>query len=67
MEANEVFARLPRSVIAALRDDGFVFYDWGPPECGEIRLVPAFDTAEEDAEAFLAAAARRSREAGAAP
>ncbi len=64
VEANEVFARLPRQAMTGLREDGFVFYDWDSrggvdDDTSEIRLVPAFDTAEEDVEEFLSAAGLR--------
>lgn len=52
VEANEVFLRVTPDEAAALRGQGFDFYDWAP---GEIRLVTAWDTAEADAEALAAA------------
>ncbi len=60
VEANEIFARLPGALIEGLLEDGFQFYRWGPPERCEVRLVAAFDTAEADVEAFLAAARRHA-------
>ena len=40
VEANELFIRATVDEAAALRAQGFDFYDWGP---GEIRLVTAWD------------------------
>ena len=57
VEANEVFARLPETMIAGLLAGGFEFYRWGPEEAREIRLIASFDSAPEDVEAFLSAAA----------
>ena len=57
VEANEVFARLPETMIEGLLADGFQFYRWGPAEDREIRLIAAFDSAPQDVEAFLTAAA----------
>lgn len=58
-ETNEIFVRFPETVIEGLLAEGFRFYRW---EKGEnfttVRLVTAFDTREEDVEAFLAAAKR---------
>ncbi len=55
VEANEVFLRASPAEAAALRTQGFDFYDWAP---GEIRLVTAWDTSR-DAIAALAEAIRR--------
>jgi threonine aldolase len=52
VEANEVFLRVTPDEAAALRAQGFDFYDWAP---GEIRLVTAWDTAEDDVAALAAA------------
>ena len=41
VEANEVFLRATPDEAAALRAQGFDFYDWA---AGEIRLVTAWDT-----------------------
>ena len=43
VEANELFLRASPDEAAALRGQGFDFYDWAP---GEIRLVTAWDTDE---------------------
>ena len=52
VEANEVFLRVTPDEAAALRAQGFDFYDWAP---GEARLVTAWDT-DPAAIATLAAA-----------
>jgi len=52
VEANEVFLRATPDDAAALRAQGFDFYDWAP---GEIRLVTAWDTDEADAIALATA------------
>lgn len=44
VEANEVFLRATEEESAALRSQGFEFYDWRP---GEIRLVTSWDSDEE--------------------
>ncbi len=40
VEANELFVRVSAGEAAALRGQGFDFYDWAP---GEIRLVTSWD------------------------
>jgi threonine aldolase len=52
VEANEVFLRVSPEEAAALRAQGFDFYDWAP---GEIRLVTSWDQGGEPV-ARLAAA-----------
>lgn len=52
VEANEVFLRATEEESAALRSQGFEFYDWRP---GEIRLVTSWD-AEAEAVKKLASA-----------
>ena len=52
VEANEVFLRATPEEAAALRAQGFDFYDWAP---GEIRLVTAWDSDERDVAALAAA------------
>jgi threonine aldolase len=52
VEANEVFVRVSAGEAAALRDQGFDFYDWGPSEA---RLVTSWDS-DSDAVDRLAAA-----------
>jgi len=58
--ANMLFAHLPNAMIDGLRREGFAFYDWPGEERSLIRLVTAFDTAKQDAEAFVAQARRFS-------
>ena len=47
---------MPAGVREGLRKDGFEFYDW--PDAGPdgVRLICAFDTREEDVDAFLKSA-----------
>ena len=52
VQANEVFIRVTPDEAAALRAQGFDFYDWGP---GEARLVTAWDSAPADVDALAAA------------
>lgn len=56
VEANELFPVLPAAIRDGLRDDGFLFYDW--PDAGPdgVRLICAFETREEDVDAFLKSA-----------
>lgn len=54
VEANEVFLKVSPDEAAALRAQGFDFYDWGP---GEARLVTSWDSPPQ-AVAALAAAIR---------
>ena len=61
VEANEVFVAMPVRLIAALRAQGFEFYEWpAPPVAGQpiVRLVTAWDMSADDIEALLAAVAR---------
>lgn len=55
VEANELFLRMTAAEAAALRAQGFDFYDWG---ADEIRLVVSWDQAESDIAALAAALAR---------
>lgn len=55
VEANAVFAVLPPGVADRLRER-FHFYDWDPAT-GEVRWMCAFDTTEDDVDAFAAALA----------
>ncbi len=52
VEANELFLKLSPDETAALRGQGFDFYDWGP---GEIRLVTSWDQQGEAVERLAAA------------
>jgi threonine aldolase len=54
VEANEVFAVLPREHIAALQDVAY-FQVWDE-EASECRFVASFDTAEDDVDSFIEAA-----------
>jgi threonine aldolase len=53
-QANEVFVRLSAKERAALRGQGFAFYDWDDTTA---RLVTAWDTRENDARALSRALA----------
>jgi threonine aldolase len=55
VEANAVFATLPGDVTERLQKR-FRFYTWNP-QTGEVRWMCAFDTTEEDVDAFAAAVA----------
>jgi threonine aldolase len=55
VQANAVFAVLDREVADRLRAR-FRFYDWNPAT-GEVRWMCAFDTAEQDVDAFVTALA----------
>ena len=58
VEANEVFAALPAPLLAALRAQGFEFYEWpAPPGLNSpaVRLVTAYDMVAADVDALLAA------------
>ncbi|HEV7431988.1 MAG TPA: hypothetical protein VGN77_03025, partial [Steroidobacteraceae bacterium] len=62
VEANEVFAALPQTLIDTLREQDFEFYEWPtPPERGSpvVRLVTAYDMAMADVDALLASIAAR--------
>jgi threonine aldolase len=52
VEANELFVRMTAEEAAAIRAQGFDFYDWAP---GEVRLVTSWDQ-DMEAVARLAAA-----------
>jgi threonine aldolase len=56
VQANEVFAVIPREHIAALQNISF-FHIW-EESISEARFVTSFDTAEEDVNDFLAGARR---------
>ena len=57
VQANEVFVRLDADDAAALRAQGFDFYDWAPAEdgAGQVRLVTSWNQ-DREAVAPLAAA-----------
>lgn len=52
VEANELFLRMTPEEAAALRAQGFEFYDWA---AGEIRLVTSWDQPEAEVAALAAA------------
>jgi threonine aldolase len=52
VQANEVFIRVSVDEAAALRGQGFDFYDWGP---GEARLVTSWDSDPAEVDALAAA------------
>jgi threonine aldolase len=52
VEANEMFVRVTPAEAAALRAQGFDFYDWGP---GEARLVTSWDSDPAHVDALAAA------------
>lgn len=59
VEANAVFAILPREAIAPLRAE-FWFYVWNEAT-GEVRLMTSWDTTEADVDAFAGAIEREAR------
>lgn len=54
VQANELFLRVTPDEAAALRAQGFDFYDWGP---GEARLVVSWDQRAEDIDKLAGAIA----------
>lgn len=52
-QANAIFAKLPDGVADRVREN-FRFYDWDA-DTNEVRWMCAFDTAEADVDAFVAA------------
>ncbi len=52
VQANEVFIRVSAEEAAALRGQGFDFYDWGP---GEARLVTSWDSDPAQVDTLAAA------------
>ena len=58
VQANAVFAWMPKTLAAKLRDKGARFYDWAHDADGRvlIRLVLSFATPEDDVSRFLDAA-----------
>ena len=55
VDANELFVLMPSAAIAKLEEAGFRFYRWEAIEGPCIRLVTAFDTAPDHADALVAA------------
>lgn len=66
VQANEVFAVMPRTLYDRLQAAGATFYDWMPDSLGDgigpdevfTRFVLSFATPEEDVDAFLTLIAR---------
>lgn len=58
VEANILFVRFEPHVAAALREEGFLFYDWPIFGPGAVRLACGFGTSDEDADALIAAVKR---------
>ena len=52
VQANEMFVRVTAAEAAALRSQGFDFYDWGP---GEARFVTSWDSDPAEVDALAAA------------
>lgn len=52
VEANEIFLKLGESAIAALRAQGFAFYDWGATGSGEARMVVSWSQPAADVDAL---------------
>ena len=55
VEANEIFAAMPRAMVEGLLGAGFGLYDRGG---GEVRLVTAFNNTADQIDAFVTAARR---------
>ncbi|MBS0613708.1 MAG: low specificity L-threonine aldolase [Proteobacteria bacterium] len=61
VEANEIFAALPESMVVALEKQGFGFYRWplsAVQDATPIRLVTSWATRANEVEALLAAAGK---------
>jgi threonine aldolase len=56
VDANAVFAILPRAAIAPLQAVAY-FHVWDEPR-NEVRLMASFDTTPDDVDRFVEAAAR---------
>jgi threonine aldolase len=56
VEANAVFAILPKAWIAPLQEAA-PFYEW-KESVGEVRLMCAWDTTDDDVDRFIATVAR---------
>jgi len=56
VDANAIFARLPRESISALQKEYF-FYIWDE-DAGEVRWMCSFDTTKEDVDGFASAIRR---------
>jgi Threonine aldolase len=62
VDANAVFAILPRGSVPALQAEAF-FYVWDESR-DEVRLMASFDTTEDDVDRFVAAVARHAATPG---
>ena len=60
VEANGVFAQIPRNAIQKIKDRYF-FYDWIEEEC-IVRWMCSFDTTEEDIRDFARVVAEAVKE-----
>jgi len=60
-ESNQVFIKPGPAVLAALREAGGEFYDWGADGSGEARLVVAWNQDEADVDAFVSTIANIKR------
>lgn len=60
VQANGVFARLPKEVADAAREAGYLFYDW-TPDGRVVRWMCSFDTTEDDVDGFVEALADASK------
>lgn len=58
VEANEVFVQLHPGEPERLREQGFLFYDWGDAGSNEARLVVSWDTPPAQIEALARALAQ---------
>ena len=55
VDANIVFVRMPKPLAAALRGEGFQFFEWGIFGDDAYRLVCGYATTEEDVDGLTAA------------
>lgn len=53
VQANEIFVQMPEHMIKKLLAKGFQFYRWEGEDATTLRLVTAFNTKEEDVDAFI--------------
>ncbi|HEX3067303.1 MAG TPA: beta-eliminating lyase-related protein [Thermoanaerobaculia bacterium] len=61
VEVNVLFVRMDDSRAAALRAQGFSFYDWELFGAGVRRLVTAFDSTDAEIDSFIAAIQQSSQ------
>jgi threonine aldolase len=55
VDANILLLRFSPSILASLRGQGFLFYDWEIFGPGAVRLVTGFSTTQDDVDALLQA------------